>query len=156
MIRSRTLHIALVAAACWAVTLPATAQWAEVQRVTPILAVDEIEPVVNFWRALGFEARSPNEQNGKLVFMAFAKDGLAIHYQTVTHIQSTVPEATEMLTGSTSLVYIAVDDLDAIIRALPADTEIVIPRRQTAWGADEIYVREPGGHLIGFAEFGDD
>jgi uncharacterized glyoxalase superfamily protein PhnB len=51
------------------------------------------------------------------------------------------------------MVYLAVDDLDAIIERL-GGAEIVIPRRQTSWGADEIYVRDPAGHIIGFASFG--
>jgi len=117
--------------------------------------VDSIEPVVPFWEALGFIATNPNRVDGKLTFIGFAKEGHSIHYQTLARLERDIPGATEMLTGGTSLLYLAVDDLDAIITAL-GDAEVVIPRRTTRWGADEIYVKEPGGHLIGFAKFGRD
>lgn len=29
----------------------------------------------------------------------------------------------------------------------------VVPRRQTFYGVDEIFVREPGGNMVGFAAF---
>jgi len=29
----------------------------------------------------------------------------------------------------------------------------VVPRRTTFYGADEIFVRAPGGHTVGFAAF---
>jgi hypothetical protein len=30
--------------------------------------------------------------------------------------------------------------------------EVVVPRRQTFYGMDEIGVREPGGHVVMFAQ----
>ncbi|MGD8331830.1 MAG: VOC family protein [Acidobacteriota bacterium] len=154
MIRPRALALTLLVVAVTAVASPAAAQSARLERITPILAVQTIEPSIPFWTALGFQPTSPADQDGKLVFMAFAKDGLQIHYQTIERIERDAPGTAAMLAGSTSLIYLTVSDLQAIVDALPADTEIVIPRRQTPWGADEIYVREPGGHLIAFAQFG--
>jgi uncharacterized glyoxalase superfamily protein PhnB len=133
----------------------ASPQEARLERLTPVLAVEEIEPAVPFWEALGFSAVNQNRAGGKLIFVALAKDGYQIHYQTVARIDRDIPGVAELLSGSTSMLYLAVDDIDAVIEAL-GDAEVVIPRRQTRWGADEIYVKEPGGHLIGFAEFGSD
>lgn len=124
-----------------------------INRVTPILAVEAIEPVVPFWEALGFTAINPSRQDGHLVFVAFAKDGVEVHYQTLARIERDLPGARTTLAGASALVYVNVSDIDAVIERL-GGTEIVIPRRQTAWGSDEIYVREPGGHVIGFAAFG--
>jgi uncharacterized glyoxalase superfamily protein PhnB len=126
---------------------------ATIERMTPILTVESIEPVVAFWEALDFVALSPSYVDGRLIFSAFSKDGYDVHYQTLEQVAQNIPAATEMLGGSTSLVYVRVNDLDAIVERL-GDAEIAIPRRQTAWGSDEIYVREPGGHIIGFAAFG--
>jgi uncharacterized glyoxalase superfamily protein PhnB len=159
MLRSKVLATTLYA--CFALTalvaaeVAASPQEVHLQRLTPVLAVDEIEPVVPFWEALGFEATSQNRADGKLIFMAFEKDGYQVHYQTVSRIERDIPGLAEVLSGSTSMLYLAVEDLDAVIEAL-GDAEVVLPRRQTRWGADEIYVKEPGGHLIGFAEFGRD
>lgn len=162
---SRTMRISLIAGVSLlslvslvslATTMPAAPpQEARLERLTPILVVDSIEPVVPFWEALGFRATNPNRVDGKLAFIEFVKEGYNIHYQTLVRIERDIPGATEMLTGNTSLLYLAVDDLDAVIAAL-GDAEVVIPRRNTRWGADEIYVKEPGGNLIGFAKFGSD
>lgn len=154
MISSKAVKVALVAGFTVACMFPAESQQrVNVERMTPILVVDSIEPVLLFWEALGFEPINPSRVDGNLIFIAFAKDGHEVHYQTLAHIEQQIPEATEMLSGSTSLLYLTVDDLDAVITALGA-VEVVIPRRQTPWGADEIYVKEPGGHIIGFAQFG--
>jgi uncharacterized glyoxalase superfamily protein PhnB len=126
---------------------------ANVERLTPVLAVASIEPVIPFWEALDFVPNNHNYVDGRLNFVAFTKDGYDVHYQTVAQIEQNIPDATEMLSGSTSLVYVTVDDLDAIVERL-GDAEIAIPRRRTPWGSDEIYVKEPGGHLIAFAVFG--
>lgn len=159
MHRHRLLMITLIAcgvlAAIVAGVAAASMQEARLERLTPILAVDEIEPVIPFWEALGFRTVNQNRSEGTLVFAAFSKEGYEIHYQTVARIDRDIPGMAETLAGSTSLLYLAVDDLDAVIAAL-GDAEVVIPRRRTRWGADEIYVREPGGHLIGFAKFGSD
>ena len=32
---------------------------------------------------------------------------------------------------------------------------LLVPRRRTFYGADEIFVREPGGNVVGFAQFGE-
>jgi hypothetical protein len=34
------------------------------------------------------------------------------------------------------------------------DYELLVPRRKTFYGAEEIFVREPGGNVVGFAQFG--
>lgn len=126
---------------------PAAVQW-----ITPVLAVEAIEPAMPFWQALGFEPINPNRVDGRLVYVAFARSGLEVQYQTFAQLERIMPGQTDTLRGGRSLVYLAVDDLDAVIERL-GGAEIVIPRRQTEWGSDEIFVREPGGHVIGFAAF---
>lgn len=39
-----------------------------------------------------------------------------------------------------------------ILEAL-AGVDPVVPRRKTFYGADEVFVREPAGNVIGFAAF---
>jgi hypothetical protein len=169
MISPRTLGIVLAAAAAVACGGPAdqspasagpasetgapAVAPARLQRVTPILVVEAIEPVLPFWEALGFAQASPSWVDGKLVFVSMAKDGLELHYHTKADMEVSIPAAADMLADTTSLVYLTVDNLDRIVAGL-GDAEVVIPRRRTAWGADEIYVKEPGGNVIAFAAFG--
>ena len=51
------------------------------------------------------------------------------------------------------MLFIEVDDVDAVEKALQG-AEIAVPRRKTFYGADEIFAREPGGNVVGFAQFG--
>ncbi len=154
---SKVLEGAVTVVLLLACAAPAVAQpQARLLRLTPLLSTEAIEPVIPFWSALGWESLNPLRVDGKLAFIAFRKDGQEIHYQTVEYIDTQIPGASTMLADNIALLYLTVDDLDQVVRALGADAEVVIPRRQTPWGADEIYVKEPGGNLVGFAQFGGD
>lgn len=57
--------------------------------------------------------------------------------------------ADEMADGTATL-FIEVENLDEVIDAI-GDTEVLVPRRQTFYGMDEIFVRAPCGTVVGFA-----
>ena len=50
-----------------------------------------------------------------------------------------------------SALYLEVDDLDAITKQVKG-APVVVPRRTTSYGAQELWVREPGGNVIAFAQ----
>ena len=54
--------------------------------------------------------------------------------------------------GAPQLSRIEIADLDTVERAL-TDVPVVKPRHDTFYGSTEIYVREPGGNTVGFAQF---
>lgn len=138
-----------------AVTADRTHPPARLERVTPVLVVDDIEPVIPFWAELGFAPVNPSYEDGELIYMGFNKDGLEIHYQIASRFERDMRTSSGGLSGGTSLIYLTVNNLDAIIERL-GGAEIVIPRRATEWDSDEIYVREPGGNIVGFAAFNRD
>ena len=70
-----------------------------------------------------------------------------IMYQSIDSAQTDMPE----VTLSRSAIYLDVDDIDATIACLKG-VEVVVPKRQTFYGATEIWVREPAGNLVGFAQ----
>ncbi|HEX8672215.1 MAG TPA: VOC family protein [Longimicrobium sp.] len=124
------------------------------KKLTPILYVERIEPSIPFWvDRLGFEktAEVPHEEH--LGFLILEKDGVEVMYQTRASVEADAPAVAEGLTMEGSLLFIEVDDIDAVERALEG-VEQVVPRRKTPYGADEIFVREPAGNLVGFAQFG--
>jgi len=55
------------------------------------------------------------------------------------------------IANSTSTLFVEVKDLDTVIDTLSYQAKVVVPRRQTFYGMDEIFVRAPCGTLIGFA-----
>lgn len=123
------------------------------QRLTPVLVVDAIEPVLDFWmKRLGFTKTMEVPHEGKLGFAILERDGVQVMYQTRASVLADVPAVADAPQRGTFL-YIEVDDVGAIEKALEG-VQPVIPRRKTFYGADELIVREPGGNVITFAQFG--
>ncbi|HZF68130.1 MAG TPA: VOC family protein [Gemmatirosa sp.] len=122
-----------------------------IQSLTPVLHVDRIEPVLPFWvDRLGFTLVAEVPHDGAIGFVILQRDGVELMYQTRASIAADVPAALGPGNGHSVGLYLAVADLDEVMRAL-ADLEPVVPRRRTFYGADEIGWREPGGHVVLFA-----
>jgi uncharacterized glyoxalase superfamily protein PhnB len=124
------------------------------QHLTPVLVVDEIEPCLRFWTdSLGFTAENqvPGD-NGKLVFASVKAGSVEVMYQTRASVLAEQPEAAAELAGRSIVLFITVDHLERIEQAV-AGAPVVKPRHDTFYGSTELYVREPGGNVVGFAEF---
>jgi uncharacterized glyoxalase superfamily protein PhnB len=124
------------------------------KQLTPVLIVDAVEPCVKFWvDRLGFavtnEVPAPD---GKLIFASVQLGAIEIMYQTRASVMDEQPGAAKDLMGHSVALFITVDNLDKVERSL-AGVPIVKPRHQTFYGSTEIYVREPGGNTVGFAQF---
>jgi uncharacterized glyoxalase superfamily protein PhnB len=125
------------------------------KHLTPVLIVDHVEPCLQFWvDRFGFSATNqvPGE-NGSLVFASVDKDGLEVMYQTRASVVAEAPDTAADLDGHSMVLFITVENFDAVEKAL-AGAPVVKPRHQTFYGSTEIYVREPGGHTVGFAQMG--
>jgi len=128
---------------------------AVLEALTPVLIVDDVEQCLGFWvDGLGFEVtnRVPGD-DGKLVFASAQKGPVEVMYQTRKSVTDDMPGAATELNGHSIALFIKVDDLDAVEKSL-ADAPVVKPRHQTFYGSTEIYVKEPGGNTVGFAQFG--
>ena len=120
------------------------------KRLTPVLIVDAIEPVLPFWDALGF-TRGPSVPHGdRLGFVILEADGIEVMYQTVDSVQDDEPRV--LGKHGASMLYIEVDDLDAVAARVPKDTEVIVHRRVTTYGATEMIVRDPAGNVIAFSK----
>ena len=124
------------------------------KQLTPVLIVDAVEPCVKFWTdRLGFEVTNKVADNdGKLIFASVQKGPVEIMYQTRASVLSEDPGAAGDLTGHSVALFITVDDLNSIEKSL-AGAPVVKARHDTFYGSTEIYVREPGGNTVGFAQF---
>lgn len=120
-----------------------------IKRITPVLVVEEIEPCIPFWEAIGFD-RGPEVPHGdKLGFIILEKAGLEIMYQTRASVAEDVAALANTPMKGVHL-FIEVMDLDAVIDAI-GTAPVIFPRRKTFYGMDEIGVREPGGNAVTFA-----
>jgi len=120
-------------------------------KITPILLVDEIEPSLKFWvDKLGFEKTVEVPEGDKLAFVILQKDGTEVMLQSRESVRKDVGDAAGALLELGASLYIEVDDFgDAIKRVKGA--EVLVPERVTFYGMREIFVREPGRHVVGFA-----
>lgn len=118
------------------------------KKLTPVLVVDEIEPCLGFWTNLGFEKTVEVPEGGKLGFVILVKDAVEVMYQSRASVLKDVPALADF--PSRAALYLEVSDLDAVERAVKG-APVVVPRRKTFYGAEEIGVREPGGSAITFA-----
>jgi hypothetical protein len=125
------------------------------KRLTPVVYVEEIEPVLPFWiDRLGFEITAEVPEGDRLGFVILEKGPVQVMYQTRESVANDIPQLADTPMGGT-LLFVQVDDIKAIESALQG-IPMVVPRRTTFYGADEIIVREPGGNVVTFAEFGEE
>ena len=123
-------------------------------QLTPVLVVDAVEPCAAFWvERFGFalENQVPGP-DGKLIFASVKRDGVEVMYQTKASVLADDPKAAKDLDGHSVALFIQVESLDAVEAAVRG-APLVKARHKTFYGSEEIYVREPGGNTVGFAQF---
>ena len=126
----------------------------QLSRLTPVLVVDAVEPCIRFWIerfGLAPESEVPGD-DGTLVFAIVKKGDVEIMYQSRASVIVDRPAEERDLTGHSTALFITTEDLDAVERALEG-VPVVQARHKTFYGSEEIYVREPGGNTVGFAQF---
>jgi hypothetical protein len=122
-----------------------------VKRISPVLFVKEIEPVLPFWvEKLGFTKTIEVPQGNKIGFAALQRGSTEVMYQSHASVAEDMPLLAEIRKGPTFL-YIEVDNLDAVLNALK-NSKIVQPERTAFYGMREVGFQEPGGHNVTFAQ----
>ena len=121
-------------------------------KLTPVLFVEAIEPCLPFWvDRLGFTKTVEVPHENSLGFVILAKDDVEVMYQTWASAEHDVPGAAAGGSGRPVSLFVEVGDVAAVADAMRG-VEVVVPRRQTFYGMDEIGVREPGGNTVMFAQ----
>lgn len=124
----------------------------KVKRITPVLYVKEIEPCVQFWaERLGFEKTAEVPEGDRLGFVILQKNGVEIMYQSFASAEKDAPELAQEISGGRTFLYVEVDKLDEVITAIQG-INLVLPLRTTFYGAREIGLKDPAGHMLVFAE----
>jgi uncharacterized glyoxalase superfamily protein PhnB len=122
----------------------------KVTRIVPLHVVDRIEPVLPFWcEAMGFTIVVEVPHEGEKGFVLLARDGEEIMLQTAASVRADLGDLSPF---PASLLYVNVASLDEVMAHLPAGTKPVVGPRKTFYGADEVFVRDPAGTLVGFAQ----
>ncbi len=127
------------------------------KKATPLITVDRIEPCLLFWtEGLGFELTVTVPHGDATGFAMLNRDGIELMYQSRASVEadlgaSGAPKGlADEMASSTVTLFMEVEDIDEILEAI-GDAEVLVPRRQTFYGMDEIFVRAPCGTVVGFA-----
>jgi uncharacterized glyoxalase superfamily protein PhnB len=115
-------------------------------KLSPVLIVDAIEPCLAFWtERLGFTKVAEVPEGDRLGFVILQKDGVEVMYQSRESVRKDIPALADTPPGTS--LYIEVSDIAAAEKAVKG-LPVVVPRRKTFYGAEEIGVREPGGNAV--------
>lgn len=125
------------------------------KRMTPILTMDAIEPSLPFWiEGLGFQQTMQVPGEGGLGFVALEKAGFELMLQTRGSVAADLPALAEEFARGPSVLFMEIESLEGMEeKLLGLGAEVARPRRRTFYGADEVFFRTPGGHIVGLAVF---
>jgi uncharacterized glyoxalase superfamily protein PhnB len=125
------------------------------KKITSNLIVDSVEDGLAFWQQrLGFEKTVEvplDEASGdaKLGFVILKRGNLELMLQSRASLARDVPA---IASGEhRAVLYLEVESLAPIRKAL-GSWPLVVPERTTFYGARELIVRDPAGHIVFFAE----
>jgi uncharacterized glyoxalase superfamily protein PhnB len=116
-------------------------------KATPLLVVEDARPTVSFFEnVLGFEIVTEVQHGDALGFAILVKDGAEVMVQTRASVESDM----NALSGELfrTIVYMDVEDVSSL--RLEA-VDVVVPFRTTFYHANEVFVREPGGNVVGLS-----
>ena len=121
-------------------------------KLTPVLFVEAIEPCLSFWvERLGFEKTVEVPEGSRLGFVILVKDNAEVMLQTYESGEKDIPALSSDFRKSANFLFVEISNLDEIVPKLDK-ASIVMPLRTTFYGMREIAVREPGGHVVCFAQ----
>jgi hypothetical protein len=130
------------------------------QKATPVLIVERIEPIIPFWEKLGatvtVQVPDGTAADGRLAFIILRHGPIELMYQTLASLRedlvgaSTAKEAFRA-EWQQSYLYLEVARLAEVERAL-AHERLIMPRRTTFYGSTELGYADPAGNVIVFAE----
>jgi len=123
-----------------------------VKKLTPVLFVEKIEPVLPFWtQHLGFIKTVEVPEDNHLGFVLLQQGSVEVMYQTYSSVAKDMPAILADVSKGPTFLYLEVENLDALKPALQS-VEIYMPERNTFYGAREIGVKDPAGHFLTFAQ----
>ena len=132
--------------------MPSTTMTNLTKKLTPVLMVDAIEPCLALWvDRLGWTKTVEVPEGDALGFVILAKDGAELMYQSWASIEKDIGPVQQRPTGTSVGLFVEVSSIDDVERQI-AGLEIALPRRRTFYGMDEVGIREPGGHMVIFAQ----
>jgi len=123
-----------------------------IKKITPVLYAEELEPCVKFWKErFGLEKTVEVPDGERLGFVILQKGNVEMMYQSYASARKDAPKIAADIEGGRTFLYVEVEKLEPFIAATKT-ANVVLPVRSTFYGATEIGVKDPAGHVVVFAE----
>jgi hypothetical protein len=122
----------------------------KVASATPVLFVDRVEPTRDFFLKAGFEVMFDVPEGDRLGFVGLHHGGVQVMVESRGNANEKEPFRALTKESRRAVIFIEVDDLDAVIVALKGE-KIAAERHTTFYKADELTYEEPGGNFVTFA-----
>jgi hypothetical protein len=124
----------------------------KISSATPVLFVDRVEPTRDFFLEAGFEVMFDVPEGDHLGFVGLHQGEAQVMVETRGNANEKDPFRALSNESRRAVVFIEVDDLDAVIAAMKG-AKVVADRHTTFYKSDELTYEEPGGNLVTFAKF---
>ena len=121
----------------------------KLQKLTTLLVVAAIEPCLPSWQKLGYEVTVRVPAEGPLAFAILASAAGELMLQTCVSLAEDLPAVA--VREPSHLLYGEVASLAAAGKSLE-HARVLVPRRTTFYGADEIWFELEDGLILGLAQ----
>ena len=121
-------------------------------KLTPNLMVPDVKKAAEFYESLGFTTVATFPEEGNPSFAILVDGPVELMLQSGESLAVDIPSAGEREIGSSIVLYLDVDDIEALHAAVAGRADIVVPMRDTFYGMREFYITDPHGYVIGFAQ----
>lgn len=130
------------------------------RKSTPVLMVERIEPVLEFWKRVGVDkVMDVPEGEGtaaRLGFAILAGPGVEVMYQTATSVQADLVASASVRDAfraepQQAYLFVEVASIRDLERRMEGE-RLVMPYRETFYGAKELAYDDRAGNIVIFAE----
>jgi uncharacterized glyoxalase superfamily protein PhnB len=131
-----------------------------IRKATPVLVVERVEPVLEFWRRVGIEkvmdVPEGEGADARIGFAILAGAGVELMYQTAASVEADLVAAASDRTAfragpQQTTLFVEVASIADVERRM-AGERLVMPFRTTFYGAKELGYDDRAGNVVVFAE----
>jgi len=121
-------------------------------KIAPTLIVDNVEKSLIFWTdTLGFTKVVDMPGDDGLAFAMLVNGKVEVHLQSRASAKKDMPYFADARMPSSSFLYIDVENVKDLYEKLK-NCDVLSPLEKTFYGATHFFIREPGGHVVGFSQ----
>jgi hypothetical protein len=126
------------------------------KKLTQVFVVDDVRPCVEFWtKRFGFETTIDVPEGDRPGYVALRKDEVELHYRSRSSLVADLEALAQYSLVDTSVITIEMTSLVEVMGKLD-DVEVIIPRRRSFYGHNEVVIRAPGGQIVIFTAPGNE